>query len=59
MKKILSLNILSIAIEKKWDFHQEISGRKYKLDLIILLGMPLIDIIKMINEGRLFYTPDF
>ena len=59
MKKVISLNNLSLAIQNKWDFHQEISGKKFNLHLVSLLSMPLIDIINMINEGTLYYTPDF
>lgn len=58
MKKILSLNNLQISIESKWELYQKIDGKMYRIDMIKILGMSFIDVIKMINEGKLFYSPD-
>lgn len=58
MKKVKSLNDIQNIINEKWDIKQDINGKMYNLHIVNLLQMSLIDLISMINEGRLFYNPE-
>jgi hypothetical protein len=59
MKKVTDFSQVQRTIENKEDFYQEINGKKYKLNFILVLQMKLIDILSMIKEGTLFYTTEF
>jgi hypothetical protein len=59
MKKILSLSEVQTAINNRWEFHQNVNGKTYGLSVVFVLNMKLIELITMIKEGRLFYTPEY
>lgn len=59
MKKVLSLNDVARVVNSKENFYQDVQGKMYELHFIMVLQMKLIDIITMINEGRLYYQTEF
>ena len=59
MKKVTSLRQVQEVINNKWDFIQDINGKKYNLPFVRVLRMSLLDIITMIHEEKLFYQPEF
>lgn len=58
MRKVTSLQQVENGINSKSEFFHYIKGRKYNLSFIELLGMSLLEIIKMIKEEKLFYQTD-
>jgi hypothetical protein len=58
MKKVLSLKDVGLIINTKDNFYQDVNGKMYELHFIMVLQMKLIDIITMINEGRLYYQSE-
>jgi len=59
MKKILSLSEIQTAINNRWEFQQDVNGKIYELSVVFVLNMKLIDLITMIKEGNLYYTPEY
>lgn len=58
MKKIKNLTDLQSAIDNRCEFKQDIGGRKFDLSVVTVLSMKLIDLINMIKNEQLFYTPE-
>ena len=56
MKNIKSLSELQEAINRQDTFFQDIQGRNYNLHIVTLLSMSLLDVIKLINEKRLYHS---
>jgi hypothetical protein len=59
MKKVTNMQQVMDTIKHKGEFYQEIGGKKYEISFVIILGMKLLDIITMINNGQLFYQSEF
>jgi len=58
MKKILSLNEVQTAINNRLEFHQDVNGKIYEISVVFVLNMKLIELITMIKEGNLYYSPE-
>lgn len=58
MRKVKSLADVQNVIQRKEDFVQDAQGKNYKLSFILVLQMKLIDLLTMIQEGRLYYESD-
>jgi len=57
MKKVLTLEELNhLNFDNDIEYHKEIGGRFYKLDIITLLQMKLIDVLTLIKQQKLFIT---
>ena len=59
MKKVLNLTTVQEVVNSKENFYQEVNGKMHELHFIRLLGMTLLEIITMINEGRLYYQTEY
>jgi len=55
MKKVISLQQVQTVINAKGNFYHEIAGKKYDLNVVRLLGMTMLEVINMINDGVLFF----
>jgi hypothetical protein len=59
MKKILSLSEVQTAINNRWEFQHEVYGKMVELSVVTVLNMKLIDLITMIKDGNLYYSPEY
>ena len=56
MTKIKTVSELIKAFENKQNLFEEINGRKYNLNFILVLQKPLINIMTRIKQGKLYYN---
>lgn len=59
MKQIKTLTQLVEIIERKENIFQEIGGKMYELNFILILQKPLIELISSVRDGLLFYNPEY
>jgi hypothetical protein len=59
MKKIFSLTQLVDIIEHKENVYQEIGGKMYEINFILILQKPLIELITSVRDGILYYNSEY
>jgi hypothetical protein len=59
MKQITTLTQLVEIIERKENVFQDVGGKKYELNFILILQKPLIELMSSVRDGLLFYNPEY
>ena len=55
MNEIKTITELLGVLKTRSDIFQEINGKKYNLNVVTVLQMSLGDLLKLVNDGVLFY----
>jgi hypothetical protein len=58
MKKIKNLTELQTVIDNRYEVRQDFNGRITNVNIVTLLSWTLLETIKTIKEGNLYYIPE-
>ncbi len=59
MKQLKTYSEIEMIVNHKLDIYQEINGKKYTMAFVSFITTPLVDIIRMMQDGKLWYDPTF
>lgn len=58
MRNVRSLQDLQECINLRLEFRYQQNGSIYSLDIVRLLGLQLLEVMRMIKEKELYVIPD-